>query len=113
MPNVGVAKFQCRASVEPGLTSAMHSTSFGGFSTGDCGFGMGYPLAQGSNLSTIMSSCDQICRRRTVRTDGGAIIQIGSAPCRERGCQYVYISVVDIPLQNINHIILIIIIYLY
>src|SRR3546814_7082417 len=82
MPNVGVAKFQCRASVEPGLTSAIHSTSFGGFSTGDCGFGMGYPLAQGSNLSTLISLCAQICRRRAVRTDGGANIPAASVASR-------------------------------
>src|SRR3546814_8944268 len=60
MPNVGFAKFQWRASAEPGLTSAMHSTSFGGFSTGDCGFGMEYPLAQVSNPSTIIASCFQM-----------------------------------------------------
>src|SRR3546814_11275342 len=60
MPNVGFAKFQWRASAEPGLTSAMHSTSFGGFSTGDCGFGLEYPLAQVSNHSPLIASCFQI-----------------------------------------------------
>src|SRR3990167_6522975 len=41
MPNVGFAKFQWRANADPGLTSAMHSMSFGGLATGERGFVIG------------------------------------------------------------------------